>query len=173
MFNDLPEGQTYKKIPLGGLKGSGKYIFIDTEDFELVEKYKWSENIDGYANAHIPDSGRSSVTGKIILIHSLLIKAPKGMVTDHINGNKLDNRRKNLRICTRSQNLCNRGKQLNNTSGFKGVSWDKGKKKWEANIQTKGVFKFLGYFEDKIDAAKEYDKAATKYHRNFAKLNLN
>jgi len=65
-FKDLPEGQTYKKIPLGGLKGSGKYIFIDTKDFELVEKYKWSETIDDHLRRQGYNAAKAEIRNNIL-----------------------------------------------------------------------------------------------------------
>ena len=90
---------------------------------------------------------------------------------DHINGNSLDNRKLNLRICTNSQNLMNRGKNKNNTSGYKGVRLINSNKKWRAQIQYKKIFYHLGCFEKRIDAAKAYNEAAIKFHGEFANLN--
>jgi len=88
---------------------------------------------------------------------------------DHINGDKLDNRRENLRSATRSQNKMNSGKPKNNTSGYKGVCWYKRGNKWRAQIGINGKLKHLGYFEDKEEAAKAYKKAAEKYHGEFVR----
>jgi len=94
---------------------------------------------------------------------------PKGMDTDHINGNGLDNRRSNLRVCTRAQNALNTGAYSNNKSGFKGVSLDyKYKVKWRADIQVNGKQIFLGYFDTKELAYQAYVEACTKHHKEFA-----
>ena len=91
------------------------------------------------------------------------------LVVDHINGNPLDNRRTNLRVCTNAENMRNRGKNKNNTSGFKGVTYFKFAKLWKAQIKVdrKGVF--LGYFKTPEAAHQAYCEAAAKYHGDFAK----
>lgn len=96
-----------------------------------------------------------------------------GIVTkldvDHINNNPLDNRKINLRICNRSQNLINRRLLGFNTSGFRGVS--KFRNKWQAYINYDRKRIHLGHFENKTDAAKAYNIAALKYHGEFVRLN--
>jgi hypothetical protein len=91
--------------------------------------------------------------------------------SDHINRDKSDNYRRNLRAATRRQNLCNRGRRRDNTSGYIGVGWKKQYKKWQAQIKANCKLKHLGYFDDKKEAAKAYNKAARKYHGKFATLN--
>lgn len=93
-------------------------------------------------------------------------------IIDHKNGNTLDNRRENLRICTYSENNRNR-KQIssNNKSGYKGVSWDKQKNKWRTCLNINKKQKHIGFFNDIIEAAKAYNEAAIKYFGEFAKLN--
>lgn len=105
-------------------------------------------------------------------MHRLLTNAPKGSQVDHINGDKLDNRKINLRVCTHSQNQINRGKQKNNTSGFKGVYPQKQSKKYRAKISVNGKEYHLGYFDCPIEAAKAYNAATLNYHEEFAKLNI-
>ena len=90
---------------------------------------------------------------------------------DHRNGNKLDNRKSNLRICSRSENQMNRGKQKNNTSGFKGVSQIKMNQKWVAYIKVNYKRIYIGCFLKKVDAARAYNMAALKYHGEFGLLN--
>lgn len=90
---------------------------------------------------------------------------------DHINGNTLDNRIENLRLCTSKDNNRNASKRQDNTSGYKGVSWHKGHQKWAAYIRVNKKLIHLGYFFDKIDAANTYNKFATQYFKEFAKLN--
>lgn len=90
--------------------------------------------------------------------------------TDHINGDRTDNRLCNLRQATRSENHCNKGPQRNNTSGHKGVSWNKRAGRWEAAIGKDGHVKFLGRFEVLADAEAAYRAAATTIHGEFARL---
>jgi hypothetical protein len=120
----------------------GKVAIVDDEDFERVNQFKWCFDT-GYAARK---SGPRKAQVKIWL-HRFIMQTPPGMDTDHINGNKLDNRKNNLRICTHSINLNNSKLARNNTTGFQGVSWSKDKKKWRA---TKGYFGkqfWLGYFD--------------------------
>lgn len=91
---------------------------------------------------------------------------------DHINGNRGDNRISNLRLATCSENLCNRVRQKNNTSGLKGVSWIGQYQKWQATIRFGGRNKFLGRFDTKEEAANAYNEAALKHHGEFAMLDL-
>jgi len=100
---------------------------------------------------------------------------PKGVVVDHINGDSLDCRRANMRICTNVENVRNSRKRSDNTSGYKGVSIDKEtrlKKRWRAYINYKGKRMCLGRHMTKEDAAKAYNVAAKKYFGEFARLNV-
>lgn len=105
-------------------------------------------------------------------MHREILKAPKNKSTDHINGNGLDNRRKNLRLCSVSQNACNQKPRVNNTSGFRGVYRKKGIKNWLVLIQYKKKSRHVGYYSTAIEAARAYDKAARKHHGAFARTNF-
>lgn len=107
-----------------------------------------------------------------IPLHRMLIDCPEGKVVDHINGNSLDNRRENLRVCTQSQNTMNKVKARGNfTSEYKGVHWDKQKSKWRSVIYKEGIRRHLGYFDVEIDAARSYNDGALMYHGEYAKIN--
>lgn len=146
-----------------------KMAIVDDEDFEWLSKYKWHYQNKGYA-----ERNRSIHLGKhkTILMHREILQVPDGMESDHINGNRLDNRRANLRICTRGENGKNLRKHVDNTSGFKGVSWHKRAKKWIAQITINYKYVYLGLFDDKQVAACAYDKATCKLHREFACTNF-
>ncbi|MBA7676314.1 hypothetical protein ES703_84555 [subsurface metagenome] len=107
-------------------------------------------------------------------MHRLVLKIPPYIFVDHINHNGLDNRKANLRPATRAQNGQNRVKFKNRIYGskFKGVTWNRKYKNWQVQIQVNGKLTFLGRFTDEITAAKAYDRAAKKYHGDFASLNF-
>lgn len=137
---------------------------VDDSDLEFISKYK--------LHAHVNKDGSVyAVTQKGINIHRLLLKVNSNQLVDHINGNTLDNRRKNLRIATKAQNGMNRTKQVNNKSGYKGVSFRPDRNKFRATIYQNKKQTHLGYFDSVIDAAKAYNKAARKHFGEFARLN--
>lgn len=122
------------------------------------------DTIKGYF-LHMKGGGYVGVSkdGKSTFLHRLIIGAGKGEVVDHINRNKLDNRNENLRICTQLENLLNKGMQKNNTSGVKGVFFDKNKQKWTVSIGFKGKNIHIGMFDDFENAVKARKKAEKKY----------
>ena len=103
-------------------------------------------------------------------MHRAIMEITSKLQTDHINGNGLDNRRKNLRVCTHQENVINSRKQKNNTSGYKGVGWEKRRKKWIARITKSGKNKYLGQFDTAKQAYAAYCEAAKELHKDFARL---
>jgi len=143
-------------------KKNSEYIsIIDIEDYEKVKKINWYLISSGYlATSNLPK------IGKTVLLHYYLIEYDKEKFEcDHINRNKLDNRKENLRIVTRRQNSLNVGQLKNNTSGYKGVTWNKKYKKWRAYIESEGIKYHLGYFENIEDAINIRKKAEQKFHK--------
>lgn len=143
----------------------GKFAIVDDSDHVGLSKYKWYAAKRGYGFYAQRMKNR-----QIIQMHRLLTGALKGQDVDHINGDTLDNRRENLRIVTRSQNEWNRDKQRNNSTGYKGVILSRGR--YIARIRVHSKLINLGSFSDKKEAALAYNGGATKYHGEFAKLNV-
>ncbi len=136
----------------------GKQALVDDEDFDYINRFKWSY-ANGYATTHF--------LGKSCLMHRLIMNPPKEMEVDHINHNRSDNRKENLRVCTPSQNRWNVTKRTSNTSGFKGISWDSDRNKWLVQIQALGIKRNLGRFSSLSKAKKVYNSEAYKFHKEF------
>jgi hypothetical protein len=100
------------------------------------------------------------------------MNTPKGMQTDHINRNKLDNRKSNLRVCTASQNRMNQPTRGNSTSDYRGVYQPKDKNKWKSVIQHQNKRVFIGYFKEETHAALAYDLWAKELFEEFAQTNF-
>lgn len=109
---------------------------------------------------------------RTVYMHRLIMDAPAGMEVDHVNGDGLDNRRENLRLCTRAENRRNQRKAAGLSSRFKGVDWHKGRHRWRAQIEQDRRARYLGHFNDEADAARAYDKAARELFGEFANLNF-
>lgn len=154
--NEIIEHEEYAEIILYNRNNEERArAIIDLEDICLVKDLKWNYAI-GYAYNH---------KNKIHLHNFILNRTPdKKATVDHINRNRLDNRKSNLRIVDYKLNGFNKGKQSNNTSGYVGVSWDKAKKKWEAHIKVNRKKKFLGYFDDIENAVTTRKEAEIKYY---------
>ncbi len=146
----------------------GFFTKVDDEDFDELNKHKWC----------VKDSSKRpyAVRGKIytvVRMHRELLKAPKGIEVDHVNGDGLDNQRHNLRFATRYQNSRNVGKQkgIQYKSVYKGVHWQEKRKRWRARINVNNKEIYLGQYSLELDAAKAYNEAAVKYFGEFARLN--
>lgn len=154
-----------KTIPLD----DDHFTIVDDADFEMLSAYTWrllkSRNKGGYAC-----TGPGVDT---VLMHRLIMQAPPDKQVDHINGNRLDNRRENLRLVTNSQNNMNQKKQDGTSSQYKGVSWDKSKQKWSSKIMLNGRTVNLGRYDDELLAAHVYDAAARYMFKEYARPNFN
>ena len=153
----------------------GECALVDDADYEWLNQHKWhylSGRYTGYAARHISIAGKSRQ--RVTLMHRLILNTPPGMDTDHVNGDGCDNRRCNLRISTRSQNIANGGKYKceSATSRYRGVCWHRATRKWRAQIKVKGKMIHIGLFTDEQKAAAAYNTAALKYFREFAKPNV-
>lgn len=147
-----------KRIPLT----QGLSAIVDDEDFEMLSRFKWHFHQTGYAMRTARIDGKKH----LLRMHRVVMNAPPHKCVDHINGNTLDNRKRNLRIASRSQNQHNRGRNKNNTSGFKGVSRYRGR--WRARITVNWKEIRLGIFDTPEEAFDAYVAAAKEYHGEFA-----
>lgn len=165
-----------KLVPLT----QGQVAMVDDADYNTLSQYKWhatkNERGNYYARRYV---GRA-FDGRAykISMQKEIMKPSPPMVVDHINHDTLDNRRQNLRVCTQQQNVWNSRKPKNNRSGYKGVYYLDGGLDyfnnpgiWVARIMVSGKIIYLGYFKDKLEAAKTYNKAAFKHFGQYACLN--
>lgn len=167
----MGKGQMTKEI----LMPRNLIAIIDDEDYEWAKDYTWWSNV---RNLYVMT--RKHKKDKWLYLHRMIMEKLNGDITgkcvDHINGNPLDNRRCNLRVCTHTQNMQNMGKFTDNThSQYKGVSYlvntQKRRKRWLAYIEVNKKRKYLGYFHTEEDAAIAYNLAAKEHYGEFARLN--
>lgn len=154
-----------KRVPVG----KNEYAMVDDDDYARVSAVNWYITGHGYAYSEKVLSGKTS---KILMTHFIMGKPEKGFVVDHINRNRLDNRKDNLRFCTLAQNNMNRKMQKNNTSGYTGVFWHKPAKKWQVFICIDKKQTHVGIYADKKEAALAYNEAAKEHYGEFARLNV-
>ncbi|MGG3470775.1 AP2 domain-containing protein [Neobacillus pocheonensis] len=151
-----------KEIQLHGKYAEGKVALVSDEDYELLSKFNWYVDSNGYAVIRVK-------------MHQLVIDQAgidrEGLIVDHINGNKLDNNRENLRVCTHQQNIFNK-KPMTGSSKYKGVYWSKKQGKWVARIAVDKHKKHIGYFVIEEDAAYAYNLYAHKLMGEFARPNV-
>jgi hypothetical protein len=160
-----------KVIPLT----QGKETIVDDEDYEILSRYKWRAFAGNhykrvfYAVRYL----REKAKDRTIRMHREILNVPDGFYTDHIDGDGLNNRRSNLRICTVSQNGLNRRSHCKNRSGYKGVDHQRWWKqmRWRARIQINGKRIHLGHYKTKEEAAAAYDHAARTLGGGFGRPN--
>lgn len=149
----------------------GLVTLVDDEDFDNLIQYHWgawkSSGGKFYARTEIKNRGHEIT----VLMHRLIMSAPPGFHIDHANGQTLDNRKQNLRVCTSYLNVANSKKSSTNTSGFKGVA--RNHKMWQAYIGSSkdGTWEFIGNFRTREEAAVAYDRAALCRWGEFALTN--
>lgn len=160
-----PKGSHYILVGNDALfqSNDGIHFLVSIQNAALISRYTWCLAKDGYLVTRI---------NKVLYkLHHMIMGKKLDVVVDHINGNKLDNRRCNLRIADYSQNACNSNIRKHNTSGFKGVCWNKAIGKWQGNIQFRGKSHHLGVYGTKDAAALAYNVAAKKNHGRYACIN--
>lgn len=153
-----------KTIPLT----KGHFALVDDEDYDRLSCQLWQYSEKGYAV-------RKDASRALIMMHNEIAEfhaLPFVGEVDHADRNGINNQKTNFRQATKSQQQANRGIQSNNTSGYKGVSWRKDKKKWQARASYEGQTIRLGYFNSAEEAARAYDKEATRLFGEFAVLNF-
>lgn len=157
-----------KQIPIRG-KG---FVIVDDDDYEELSKMRWHLDHNGYpVNAHYTSRKLGKRKAIITKLHRLVIKAQKGEIVDHINHDKQDGRKENLRIVTSRQNAYNRKPERANKTGLKGVTYAAYGNKWRVHIMSNGKNHYLGSFTSPELAAKAYNEKAIELHGDHAYLN--
>ena len=149
-----------------------RVALVDAEDFDIVNPYSW--HVCNIRNSNLRYAGcmvRNGDKQVTFLMHRMILNTPKGTEVDHINGDGLDNRRANLRVCKHSENLCNQ-KLVSHSSQFKGVYWNKEKLRWRVRIKINRKEKHLGYYDSEEEAGRAYDIAARINFGEFARTNF-
>jgi hypothetical protein len=148
----------------------GKFAIVSDKDYEELTKYNWHYSSIGYAVRNV----RIDVNKyDCVYMHRQLMGLTKGdgLLVDHVNGDTLDNRRENLRVCTKTENQCNQRPRHTRASIYKGVGWYKRDKKWRARISVNKTNIEIGKFTCETCAARAYNEAAQIHHGEFAWLN--
>lgn len=147
------------KIPLG-VNAKDGYAIVDKE-FAYLDQYKWSKSHWGYAVSSTP----------VLKLHRVVAGANIGEVVDHTNGDPLDNRKCNLRLCSQSENSKNQKLRTNNTTGYKGVYFMASANKYTAKVKNNYISYHIGLFDTAKEAAQAYNEKALQLHGKFARLN--
>lgn len=171
----LPNEVETVEIPLT----QGQVTVVDAMDGDLLE-LSWHADYNQCTRSYYAKHTTRRVNGKqfgkkmhrVILQRMLGRSLTRSERVDHIDRNSLNNRRNNLRLATPSQNNSNSGLRSNNTSGFKGVTWNRDHQRWMAYVNCDGKRRHLGYFYTALEAALAYDLAACELHGEFAVLNF-
>ena len=146
----------------------GAVALVDSEDLRILDLHRWCLSFTLQRKRY----ARRCEKGRTIYMHREIMNPPPHMEIDHINGDGLDNRKQNLRICTRSQNQRNSKKRIVKSSNFKGVCFDKTGNKWRARIYYEKKNNQIGQFDTDFEAAEAYDKKAIELFGEFARLNF-
>ncbi|MDR6393480.1 AP2 domain-containing protein [Paraburkholderia phenoliruptrix] len=144
----------------------GSVAIVDDEDFDRVNSYRWYMTGNGYARTNKNVGGLQ----RGMAMHRFILEIQTGdeRIVDHIDGNRLNNQKANLRICTHAQNLRNQKRRRDNTTGYKGVTFDVKAGRFHAQIRNNGARKHLGHFDTAEEAHAAYCAAALELHGEFA-----
>ena len=142
---------------------NGVAVLIDTEDAERLRDYTWCISGNGYA--------MSRTKGPAVIMHRMITNADADMYVDHINGNILDNRKENLRVCKKQENEFNQKIRVDNTTGYRGVCKNSRSNKFRAYIVKDGRQYWIGLFDTAEEAARAYNTKALELFGEFARLN--
>lgn len=137
---------------------NGRQVKVDDQDYEELKKFNWHLS-NGYACRHTGGD-----TDKRVYMHREILETPAGLVTDHINGDKLDNRRANLRVATIAQNAMNYARKSGSMNPYKGVTIRPRSGLWRARLRQTTI----GYFKTPEDAKRAYDEMAREQYGDFA-----
>jgi hypothetical protein len=168
-----------KTVPLHSKKAAGRVVLVDDADYDLVMQYRWyiweRTMANGTKQGPYATANRPGLRPRTVRMHRLLV--PDGPGVDHEDGNGLNNQRSNLRPASKGQNMANSRKSnaaggVAPSSRFKGVTWDKDRRLWRAEITACGVGHNLGRFVREELAARAYDAAALRAFGEFAKVNF-
>lgn len=144
----------------------GTYASVDVEDYPKVAPYSWHKHNGGYATAWVDIDG----TRKKVLMHRFILDAPSGVQCDHINGDRLDNRRQNLRLATHGENQFNRSPRKEHR--YKGIHYFARDGRYQVSIRKDNRQFHLGYWDTAEEAARAYDQAAVFLFGEFARTNF-
>lgn len=156
-------------------KGEALSVLVDDEDYDHLRGFRWffGKGKTKNAKGRIMRNGTYDPSKHVtVYLHREVMGAASGQFVDHIDRNPLNNQKSNLRFCSQTENNRNVGNTANKTSRFKGVSWDKARAKWKAEITANLRHIFLGRYTTEEAAAKAYDQSACKYFGQFAFLNF-
>lgn len=145
----------------------GQIAIIDLDDYELINKYTWCAKVAGRTYYAMTSTYNKNYKSIFSSMHRVILNPKKNEVVDHLNGNGLDNRKCNLRICSQQENLFNQQLRVDNTSGYKGVTWDKSNNKWLSQIQINKKNIKLGRFLNIEDAIKARKEAEIQLFKSF------
>lgn len=143
---------------------TGQYALVDAANFECLNRQRWRLIGAGYVVRY--------EKGKLIYMHREIMQAPKGMLVDHIDRNRQNNCRSNLRLCTHSENNYNRAKRAGSASSYRGVYRRKSDGRLYAMAFFQGEYLWLGFFDTEVDAARAYDRKVVELGLTFAYLNF-